>query len=124
MACADAEHAVHVAEFGPFAPKRIDIHRKLRGSDRVLDEDVHFLDVFLLDELQRIEPAHLAGDARGELRCVKFGDRADAALAGAQGIPVRLGADPQRRHQTYARDDDPPSVGHWWLAGPYFLAFA
>src|SRR5919201_3653426 len=24
MACADAEHAVHVAEFGPFAPKRVD----------------------------------------------------------------------------------------------------
>src|SRR5262245_10037695 len=24
MECADAEHAVHVAEFGPFAPKRID----------------------------------------------------------------------------------------------------
>jgi len=24
MACADAEQAVHVAEFGPFAPKRID----------------------------------------------------------------------------------------------------
>src|SRR6185369_5456475 len=24
MACADAEHAVHVAMFGPFAPNRID----------------------------------------------------------------------------------------------------
>src|SRR5437867_10709472 len=24
MACADAEHAVHVEELGPFAPKRID----------------------------------------------------------------------------------------------------
>src|SRR5579871_6556875 len=24
MACADAEHAVHVAELGPFAPKRMD----------------------------------------------------------------------------------------------------
>src|SRR6186997_3600435 len=24
MACADAEHAVHVARFGPFAPKRIE----------------------------------------------------------------------------------------------------
>ena len=111
MACADAEQAVQVAEFGPLAPKRIDtwpaarlmmadgmkngeilrgppsssalcsrsmvvnppmpdamntptraaisgvianagiVHRELRRRDRVLDEDVHLLDVFLLDEL-------------------------------------------------------------------------
>ena len=59
------------------------VHRELRRGDRVLDEDVHLLDVFLLDELQRIEPLHLARDLRRELRRVELGDRADAALAGA-----------------------------------------
>ena len=127
MACAEAEQAVQVAEFGPLALNRIDtwpaarlmidagmkngemrrgppsrsalcsrsmvlkppmpeamktptrvaivvghrqagvVHRELRGGDGVLDEDVHLLDVFLVDELQRIEPLHLARDARGEL---------------------------------------------------------
>ena len=118
MACADAVHAVHVAEFGPLAPKRIDtcpearlmmaagmkngemrrgppsrnawcsrsivvnppmpeaMNTPTRGAIAgvivslasstanceaaigVLDEDVHLLDVFLLDELQRIEALH------------------------------------------------------------------
>ena len=31
------------------------VHRELRRRDRELDEDVHFLDVFLLDEPERIE---------------------------------------------------------------------
>ena len=113
IACADAVHAVHVARFGPRAPKRIDtcpaarlmmdagmkngeirrgppveqlfvlpldrrepadarrdedadlvghrrrdgqlrvVHRELAGRQRVLDEDVGLLDVFLLHELQR-----------------------------------------------------------------------
>ena len=35
---------------------------KLRGRDRVLDEDVHLLDVFLLDEAQRVESLDLARD--------------------------------------------------------------
>jgi hypothetical protein len=40
------------------------VHGELRRRERVLDEDVHFLDVFLVDELQGIEALHLAGDAR------------------------------------------------------------
>ena len=44
------------------------VHRELRRRDRELDEDVHLLDVFLVDELQRVEVLHLARDARGELR--------------------------------------------------------
>ena len=42
------------------------VHRELRRGDGVLDEDVHLLDVFLLDELQRIEALDLRGDLRGE----------------------------------------------------------
>ena len=40
---------------------------ELRGRDGELNEDVHLLDVFLVDELQRVEPLHLAGDPRREL---------------------------------------------------------
>ena len=143
MACADAEQAVQVAEFGPLAPNRIEtwpaarlmiadgmkngeilrgppsssalcsrsmvvnppmperdehadarrqlrrdrqpgiVHRELRRGDRVLDEDVHLLDIFLLDERQRVEVLHFARDPRRELRRVELGDRADAALARA-----------------------------------------
>ena len=133
MACAEAEQAVQVAEFGPLAPKRMDtwpaarlmiaagmkngemrrgppsssalcsrsmvlnppmpeamntptrvamsggdrqpgvVHRELRRGDGELDEDVHLLDVFLVDELQRIEVLDLAGDPRRELRRVEAG---------------------------------------------------
>ena len=132
IACADAEQAVQVAEFGPLAPNRIDtwpaarlmiaegmkngeilrgppsssalcsrsmvvnppmpeamntptrgaqlrrdlqpgiVHRELRRRDRVLDEDVHLLDVFLLDERQRVEALDLAGNLRRELRRVEL----------------------------------------------------
>ncbi len=43
------------------------VHRELGGGDGELDEDVHLLDVFLLDELQRVEALHLTRDARREL---------------------------------------------------------
>ena len=169
MACADAVHAVHVAEFGPLAPNRIDtwpaarlmiaegmkngeilrgrprgsalcsrsmvvnppmpeamntptrgadlrrdrqlrvVHRELRRRDRELDEDVHLLDVFLLDELQRIEVLHLAREPRRERRRVEAGDRADAARCPRRAHPSSPGADADRRHQADAGHDDSPA---------------
>ena len=44
------------------------VHRELRRGDRVLDEDVHLLDVFLVDELQRVEALDLRRNLRGEAR--------------------------------------------------------
>ena len=63
------------------------VHRELRGGDGVLDEDVHLLDVFLLDELQRVEALDLRRDLRREAGDVELGDRADAALPGQQRRP-------------------------------------
>src|SRR5690606_31266644 len=83
-------------------------HREVRGRNGVLDEDVHLLDVLLFDELQRIEPLHLAGNTRGVLRCVEVRDRPDAAVPGAQRIPVGLRPDADRRQQADARDDYSP----------------
>ena len=85
------------------------VHRELRRRDRELDEDVHLLDVFLVDECQRIEALDLAGDPRGELRRIEVRDRSDAALPGAERLPVRLGADAERRHEADARHDDSPA---------------
>ena len=65
------------------------VHRELRRGDRVLDEDVHLLDVFLLDELQRVEAPDLARDLGRELRRVELRDGLDAAPAGQQRRPVR-----------------------------------
>src|SRR5688572_22658148 len=95
------------------------IHRELRCRNRVLNKDVHLLDIFLLHELKRIEPFHFTRNPRGERGRVEAGDLSDAALAGRQGAPVRLGSDAYRRHQPDAGDDD-PSVGH----GAYFLPLA
>ena len=39
----------------------------------------------------------------------KLGDRADAAAARAERLPVRLGADAERRHEADARHDDSPA---------------
>ena len=69
------------------------VHGVLGRGDRELDEDVHLLDVFLVDELQRIEVLDLARDARGELRGVEVRDRTDAGTPGQQRVPVCLGAD-------------------------------
>ena len=52
------------------------VHRELRRRDRVLDEDVHLLDVFLLDELQRVEALDLRRDLRREAGDVEPRDAA------------------------------------------------
>ena len=168
IACADAVHAVHVARFGPLAPKRIEtwpaarlmiaegmkngeilrgpafevgavllldggepadaradehadarrqrrvdrqlriVHRVLRSRDGELNEDVHLLQFLLFDELQRIEVLHFAREPCRKGRRVETRDRADAAGARAQRIPVRLSAHADRRHQTHAGHYDSP----------------
>ena len=63
------------------------IDGELRGGERVLDEDVHLLDVFLVDELERIEALDLAGDARRVLRRVEAGDRRRSRSAPRTALP-------------------------------------
>ena len=40
---------------------------------------------------------------------VEVRDRTDAAAPGAQGVPVRLGADAEGRYKSHAGDDDSPA---------------
>src|SRR4030095_9439771 len=78
---------------------------KLRRGHRVLDEDVDFLDVLLLEVVQGIEPLDLAGDPGRKVRRVEVRDRGDAVSAGTQRRPVRVGPDADRREEAYAGDD-------------------
>jgi hypothetical protein len=47
------------------------LHRKLRGGYRVMNEEVHLLEVFLLEPPKRIEIPNLRSNPRGKLRGVK-----------------------------------------------------
>jgi len=71
-------------------------HRKVGGRNRVLNEDVHLLDVLPIDELQRIKPLHLTRDLRRMFRRVEVGDGADAAAPGADRFPVGFRSDTDR----------------------------
>ena len=97
---------------GPRPQRPLQIHagilqREGRRRHRVLDEHVHLPDVLPADELERIEAADLARDAGGESVGIEVRYGPDSAPPGAQGVPGRPGADPQRRHQTHTRDDYP-----------------
>ena len=84
------------------------VHRILRGRDGELNEDVHLLQFLLFDELQRVEVLHFAREPCRKGRRVEARDRADAARARAQRIPVRLSAHADRRDQTHAGHYDSP----------------
>ena len=84
------------------------IHRELRGGNRVLDEEVHLLDVLLLDEGEGVEALHLRRDLRGIAGDVELRDTRHAARSGEQRRPRLVGADSERRHQSDAGDDDAP----------------
>src|SRR5262249_19200970 len=85
------------------------VHREVRRGERVLDKGVDFLDVLLLDELQRVEAVPPAGNLAGELGGGEARDPADAAAPRAERLPVGFGADAERRNQPDSRDDDPPA---------------
>src|ERR1051326_5273655 len=79
-------------------------HRTFGGGNRVMDERVHFLDVFFLEPAERIEVFDLGGDLGGKLRGIETGDSGDAAAPFAQAFPRVFSSRSQRRYQTDARD--------------------
>ena len=60
---------------------------ELRRRDGELDEDVHLLDVFPVEVLQRVEPLDLTRNSRREVLRVEVRDGPDAVLAGTEGPP-------------------------------------
>src|SRR6266404_2136340 len=57
------------------------------GGKRQMDEAAHLLDLFLLDEVERIEALHLGGDGAGKAGGIKVRDGVHAAFAGKQVLP-------------------------------------
>ena len=76
---AGSEEDADVGGVGRRDPQARVVHGELRGRDGVLDEDVHLLDVFLLDELQRVEALDLGGNLRGKAADVELRNPGDAA---------------------------------------------
>ena len=75
------------------------VHRQLARPHRIVDEGVHLLDFFFLDELRRIEILHLGGNLRIVSARIESRDSADAGLAGAKGLPRLVYAGTKRCHQ-------------------------
>src|SRR5262245_3394667 len=78
------------------------LHRKIRRSHGVIDEVVHFLEVFLIEPYQWLEIFDLRCDPGRELRGVEAGDIADSATSFAESFPRLFSSCTQRGHQTHA----------------------
>ena len=63
------------------------IHRQLGAGNRILDEQVHPLCLFLIHIIRRIEILDLRGNLAGEFRRIKPGDPVNAADAGLNILP-------------------------------------
>src|SRR6202795_1746488 len=93
MACADAEHAVAVAEFGPRAPYRIETWPEARFT---IAEGIKNGEIFpgppcislVCSRSMMVEVLHLARNAAVESRGVEACDCGNAALPGQKVLPA------------------------------------
>src|SRR5713226_1266159 len=65
-------------------------HRLLGAGHRVLDKEVHFLDLFFLDPVLGVKVGDLAGEPGWKARRVKTGYRANPRTALEQSLPISL----------------------------------
>src|SRR5690606_9426599 len=82
------------------------LHGLEAGSQAIVDEGVHLLDVLRRQEGLRVEIAHFAGDAGGIGRGIGVGDRADAAAAGLDAVPGSGQGVADGRDDAHTGDDD------------------
>lgn len=97
------EHACSLRQLRSDRQTRL-FHGSFRGSNRVMDEQVHLLDVFFIEKLERIEVFNFAGDLGGKLSGIKTGNLGDAAASFAKALPRIFGSRSQRGDQTHAGD--------------------
>jgi len=83
------------------------LHRFIGSGDGEVNEAAHLLHFFFLDELERIEVADLGCDLAGEGGGVETGNAIDAAFAGDESLPHRLGGIAHRADQADAGNDHP-----------------
>src|SRR5579862_7015082 len=80
------------------------LHRTFGGSHRVVDEQIHLLDVFFLEPVERVEIFDFGGDLRGKLSGIETGDPGNAAASFAKALPGIFSSRSQRGYQTHAGD--------------------
>src|SRR5262245_31000773 len=78
------------------------LHGEIGCRNRVVDEGVHFLDVLLLEPVQRLKILNLGSNPGGKLRRVEPGNRCYAAASFAKSLPGFFGTCPQRGYQAHA----------------------
>ena len=88
------------------APDAALTDRLLGGHDGELRIARHMLLLTTVDDGRRIEILHLTGELDREIFCIEMGDRADAALSGADGCPGSLCIIAGRIYRTETGDDD------------------
>src|SRR5438067_2398009 len=72
-----------------------------------MDEAAHLLQLFFLDEVERIEILHFCGDLAGEISGIEVADAGYAALAREQVLPDFFGGVGHRADQPQAGDNYP-----------------
>ncbi len=102
----DARSDIHTDFRGLFrhhSKSRI-FHRQLGSAHGIVDERIHFLDFFFLDELGWIEVFHFTGDLSIIRGRIEFRNSADAGFTGTDSPPGLFDTRSQRCDQ--------PQTGH------------
>ena len=105
-ACPD-DHANAIGIlFGDLQPSVLDGHGT--RTQGILDEDIHFLDFFALDEIFWVEVLDLTSDLHRGLRGIEGGDPIDSRSAFADPFPGLLNAGAEWCNEPQAGHDHPP----------------
>ncbi len=96
---------------GPFGDFRRDpqaslLNGELGSRHAVLNKEPHFLELFFLDEPQRIKAFDLSRYLAGEPFRVKAGDFGNSRLPRQYPLPALFCADPQGGNQPYASNNN------------------
>src|SRR5437879_393434 len=82
------------------------LHGFIAGGERQMDEAAHLLDLFFLNELQRIKVLDLSGNGAGEVGGIEMGDGGNAALARLQVLPDFRGGMADGANETHASNNN------------------
>ena len=77
-----------------------------RSAHGVVNEEIHFFDLFRFDIIFGFEVRHFAGDTRGKRISIEAADLADTRAAGHQRLPILFDSGTQWRDQTNTRHDN------------------
>src|SRR5262245_12692549 len=82
------------------------VERLFGRGDREIDEIIHLLQLFFLDEIERVESFGFGGKADSVLRCIEACEVIDTVATGDRSRPRLLGSIAALTDQTDAANDD------------------